>query len=269
MSVLTNSDPTQVEAPTPDVTTSARRDLPSVNLLPQSIRQRFAIRRVIRRGIVGGAALVAAASVLWWSQNAAIGDARAELTAAQDVNSELRERSAALAPLGTLSSALTRTQEFVEAELRNQPDGSAPIARLVELAASLRGPAVPISSVSISYHGLPSPGDDLNPCPSPNPFDTEITTACMSFSAVAKSREQVSALLRALESDPLFVGPYVTGTSISTDIDGSTNVAVSGTVGIAPSVLKNPPSDEELTELTQAVPSGAADEETDEEGSLS
>lgn len=245
------------------------RELPSVDLLPSPIRQRFAIRRIVRRGIFGAVVILAIAIALWWSQNAAITDAQQDLTVAQDVNTELQARASALAPLGALSSALTTTQEFVELELQDQPQGSVPISRLVEIAETLPGPAVPISSASITYHGLPSPGDELNPCPSPNPFDTEITAGCMTFSAVAKSREQVSALLRALESDTLFVGPYVTGTSIATDVDGSTNVAISGTVGLSPEVLTNPPTDEELAQLAEAVTTENPDPDAAQQGGSS
>lgn len=269
MSTLASSESTGVDDQPAIAPATPGRALPSVDLLPASVRQHFAIRRIIRRGIMGGIAILAVATALWWSQAAAINNARAELTAAQDLNSELRARATSLAPLGTLSSALTQTQDFVETQLRDQPRGSAPISRLAEIAASVRGPAVPISSVSITYHGLPSPGEELNPCPSPNPFDTEITVGCMAFSAVASSREQVSALLRALESDALFVGPYVTATSISTDVDGSTTVAISGTVGLSPDALINPPTSDELTQLVDAVTNQNPDQEAAQQGSSS
>lgn len=74
------------------------RELPSVDLLPSPIRQRFAIRRIVRRGIFGAVVILAIAIALWWSQNAAITDAQQDLTVAQDVNTELQARASALAP---------------------------------------------------------------------------------------------------------------------------------------------------------------------------
>ena len=177
----------------------------------------------------------------------------------------LQDQAAALAPVGELSSALTQTQSFVENQLKNQPQGTLPITALVRQAASVTGTSIPISSISITYHGLPEPGDSLNPCPSPNPFDSDITVGCLTFAAVAESREQISEFLRNLEADELFVGPYVTGTSLATDLDGNTTVSVSGTVGLATGVLLDKPTDEELEAIinpaSQATPE--ADPTTD------
>ena len=71
---------------------------------------------------------------------------------------------------------------------------------------------------------------------------------CVNFSATATDRGQVSELLRVLEGDALFVGPFITSTSVSSSTEPGqpTEVSFSGTVGLSPEILETPLTEEQI-----------------------
>jgi hypothetical protein len=87
----------------------------------------------------------------------------------------------------------------------------------------------------------------LNSCANPDPFATDITIGCMTFSGTATSREQISSLLLLMAADPMFVGPYVDNTTIATDPTGvNGQVAFSGTSGVSVNALAKPLAPEQI-----------------------
>ncbi len=248
------------------------RQLPGVNLLPARVRESIAIsksRTVLLLLIV---LLAAAVYGLWWMQASAIDDAEAALARSQTLNSELVEQTAALAPAKQFYSEVTTLEQLVSTTLADQPQAREVLDRLDDAIATTGGkPPVNVLSVSVTYTGIPEAGGPLSTCPNPDPFNSEITIGCLNFSASAASRAQVSTLLRTMEADPMFTGPYVTSTTTSGGAEGEeTTVTFSGSAGISATglvtplteeqreAIVNPPAEEDPNATEDG---GAADEE--------
>ncbi len=104
--------------------------------------------------------------------------------------------------------------------------------------------------MNVVFQGIPEAGGALNPCPKADPFATDITVGCLSFSASARDRQQVTAFLQALEADGYFVGPYITVTTTDEGVTGEeTVVDFTGTTGISPNALQIPLTPEETASL--------------------
>lgn len=250
--------------------------LPQVNLLPQQVKDSMAIARIRTWAIAAMAAIVLVGGALWWLQGSTIERAEADLAAATAENSRLRTDLEALAPVKQMYEQITRLQDVVTSTMASQPQAAVVIDRLAKAGAAAGGGDITFSSVDVTYQGIPAPGGTLNPCPNPDPFGTDITIGCLTFSANAGSREQVSALLRALEADPLFLGPYVTSTTTTEVTAGAqgnrteTVVAFSGSAGVSLEALQTaltpeqvdallkPPTPDPTTSASPAAEGGAS-----------
>jgi hypothetical protein len=223
--------------------------LPLVNLLPKAIRESMAIARIRKVLLLFGALILIAAGGLWYLQGSQISQAESTLAAAQADNQQLQADLEALAPVKQMYEQITRLQELVTSTLAAQPQAALVIERLSAAGEAAGGKDVNFTNAAVTYTGIPAAGGELNPCPNPNPFDVEIAVGCITFSASAANRQQVSELLRLLEADPLFVGPYVTNSTV-TDIEGAADsVAFSGSAGVSLTALET-----ELTpEQEQAI----------------
>jgi hypothetical protein len=210
--------------------------LPRVNLLPQAVRQSVAMRKV-RRGLVAAVLLlVVAVGGVWYLQGSRIDEAEARLATARAEGGTLQAQLEALAPITILTAALADQKSLVEATLASQPQAALVIGQLAEDGREAAGgKGITFSSANISYQGVPAAGGPLNACPNPDPFGTEATIGCVTFNANATDRQEVSRLLEVLEADPLFVGPYVTSTSLSQGVSGAStsDVTFAGTVGVS------------------------------------
>jgi hypothetical protein len=121
------------------------------------------------------------------------------------------------------------------------------IQRLAEAGRTAAGNRdITFSNVAVTYRGIPVAGGVLNACPNPNPFGTEPTMGCVTFNASLADRQAVSRLLEVLESDPMFVGPYVTSTSVSVDENGVAGVTFAGTAGVSLDALESPLTPEQI-----------------------
>ena len=243
------ADDTPIERP-PFVPT-----LPQVNLLPQGVRDSIAIARIRKWAIVAVALVLAAAGGLWWLQGSTIDKAQADLAAAQQRNSQLATQVAALAPVKQMYEQITRLQGVVTGTLAAQPKAAIVIDRLAQAGGQVDGPPITMTTTDVTYNGIPQPGDPLSQCPNPDPFGEEITIGCLTFSATAENRDQVSQLLRLLDEDPLFVGPYVTSTTateVQTGANGNKSksvVAFSGSAGISLEALQTMLTEEQIDEI--------------------
>ena len=213
--------------------------LPQVNLLPQQVRDSMSMGRIRNWSIAAIAALLVLAGGLWWLQGSTIERAEADLAAATAENTRLRDDVAALAPVKQMYEQITRLQEIVTTTLASNPQAAVVIDRLAQAGTAEGVGDIAFTSVDVAYGGIPEPGEAINPCPNPDPFGTDITIGCLTFAANADNRDQVSALLRALEADPLFVGPFVTSTTateVAAGAEGNRTervVAFSGTAGVS------------------------------------
>ncbi|NDH98166.1 MAG: hypothetical protein EBZ17_12075, partial [Actinobacteria bacterium] len=206
--------------------------LPQVNLLPDEISDAIKARKIVKAAIFVLVLVLGGLAGLWWMQGSAISQAQTTLATAQATQQDLNAKITALQPVTDLYNELTLLQDAVTTSLADQPQASLAFLRLESAAASVPGAPIEITQVSTSYQGIPEPGGSLNSCPNPNPFGAEITVGCVNFSATATDRGQVSELLRVLENDPLFIGPFITSTSVSSSTEPGqpTEVSFSGTV---------------------------------------
>lgn len=226
--------------------------LPRVNLLPASVEVRFAARRVRRVLYAVAVVLVLAFTGVWWQQSTSIANSERLLAAAQGANSQIREQVDALAPVTALYKQITDEQGLVAAALAAQPQAAAVVNRLVSAGADAG--SVQFDSVSVQYHGIPEAGGTLNPCPNPDPFATDITVGCVTFSGSAADRAEVSALLTTLTADAFFIGPYVNNSTIVQGDDSDGRVSFTGTVGVAADALIEPLTEEQIQVILTPPP---------------
>lgn len=220
--------------------------LPSVDLLPQSVRDRITVRKVRRRFIALALLLLAGVGTAWLLQTGQIQQADDSLALEQSRNATLTAQVQALEPVQRLYNQITGQQAIVNQTLASQPTAALVVSRLLDTAA--KAGVTDLASVNVDYSGIPAPGGVLNPCPNPDPFGTEVAIGCLTFTATAASREDVSRLLTALGEDPMFVGPYVTDTTASGGT-GAQSIAFTGTAAISPEALATPLTAEQLTAI--------------------
>ena len=238
--------------------------LPRVDLLPASVRQSFALRRVRRWLLLVVVLLVAAVVGVWYLQAARIADAEAALAQAQSEGAELQGQMDALGPVKAFYTELEGQQALVTSTLASQPLTALVIQRLTESGQQAGEAPVTFSTMEVFYLGIPAPRSPLNGCPNPDPFGTEITIGCVTFNAQAESRADVSRLLEAMEADPLFVGPYVTSTSLTAGDTGTgSQVTFTGTTGVSPEALETPLTPEQVEAIVNP-PAATAPAEGDE-----
>jgi hypothetical protein len=212
--------------------------LPRANLLPVGVRNSIAVRRTRRFLIWALVLLVAVVAGGWYLQSGAISDAESSLAQAKQEGAALQDKVDALTAVTEFSQQLQAQQALVKATLASQPQSSLVIERLAKAgsAASQGSQPVAFANVGVTYTGIPPAGGPFNTCPNPDPFGTELTIGCVSFTATAANPLQVSQVLEVLDADPMFVGPYVTSTQIGDLGAGSaksTAVTFNGTAGIS------------------------------------
>ncbi len=227
--------------------------LPHVNLLPRSVRDAVAVRKV-RRALTALAIVLAVATAgLWYVQGSQITDAEASLARAQVQGAALQTKVTALAPVKAFYAQLNAQQELVVTAMASQPQAARILEHLDAAARAAGGGSdVQVNDVTILYTAIPSAGGELNSCNSPDPFNTDITIGCAAFSASAKNRQQVAAFLRELAADPFFVGPYVDNSSFDAENEGDpTNLSFGGSTGVSLEGLVTPLTEKQIIALTK------------------
>lgn len=237
--------------------------LPVVNLLPERIRTDITIAKVRKAAIAAVVMIVLVGALVWWQQGQRIDQATAQRDSVVATGVQLRAKVQALAPIQAMVTQLENQQQLVRTALAAQPQASAVVTRLLEAGASAGTPGIVFDSIAVTYYPIPGPGGTLNPCPDPDPFGTELAIGCLTFTARATEREQVAALLRAMDADPLFVGPYVSNTTVAALAEGQ-SVTFSGSAGISPDGLLTPLTAEQIEVIVtppspSASPSAAAE----------
>ena len=240
-----------------------RPTLPHVNLLPAPIKDAIRAGKLRRWFILGGLLIAAVVAGIWYLQGSQISKAEETLAQAQTQNAQLNARLGALAGVKEMYGQITRLQDVVDTTMASQPISSLVLTQLFAAASAAGGGSkdVTFSAASVNYTGIPRDATQLNSCPNPDPFNSEPTIGCVTFTATAVSREQVSELLRVLEADPLFTGPFVTSTSITPGnaaAGSKDSVVFSGTVGVALEALETKLTPEQIQALlTPAAPAAS------------
>jgi len=234
--------------------------LPRVDLLPPVIRSRQSLRKTVRLFGMLLVLLLAAGALIWYLQGSRIDEAQAALTSAQTDQQAMEQKLASLAPVKEMYSQIQAQKDLVDGTLASQPDATLVIEHFQQVAQATGGrKGIQISSMSYNYTGVPKAGSPLNQCANPNPFGKSITIGCLKFDASAPSRAIISEFLTSLSADPMFVGPYVTSTTVTASAPGQPGlVTFSGTSGISVEALKKQLTPEQLDALlnppTEATP---------------
>jgi hypothetical protein len=226
--------------------------LPSVDLLPQAVRESIALHGVIRWFAVLLALIVLAGAGLWYLQGGRISEAEASLAQAQAEKQSIDKKIADLAPIKEMYTQIRGQQELVNTTLAAQPKATEVLLHLYEVAKTSTGPkGIQFSSASVMYGGIPKPGDESNLCPNPKPFTEGITVGCMTFEGSAIDRQHIAAFLTAMEADPMFVGPFVDSSTIALSGTGEgSRVAFTGTTGVSVDALEQPLTPEQIQAIS-------------------
>lgn len=229
-----------------------RPGLPTVNLLSPSAFERMATRRLRRRFVAAGLALVVLVAGVWAAQHLRVGQAEQMLAVEKAETARLTEETQALAPVRAFVTGVeaqkTTVQEAMAREIYfslvlDGLEGATPSgARLESLAITLApAPVAPPAPAppAEGEEGTAEPAPEVpaapvvSPCPGPDPFNTRVVVGCVTLSGTASSRAEVGALVVNLGNDKLFVEPFI---STTTTADAS-DVSFSGSVGLSERVF--------------------------------
>jgi hypothetical protein len=243
--------------------------IPRTNLLPASVREKISlikIQKILKRSAV---AVIVVAAVLWLLQIGNIQSSENRLAAAQLESASIAANVAVLAPVGQLYQQITNQENFINDALASESVSSKVFATLQRVA----GPKVDYTNITMNFTGIPRPDkaadptNSLNSCPVADPFRMEITIGCISFTAQAPSRTEVSAFLDRAAASSMFVGPYVTSTTMGEGATGTSAVTFTGSMGISLKALKNQLSTEEIATLRLAAQAALTPTSTPSPGS--
>jgi hypothetical protein len=228
--------------------------LPRIDVLPDKVRESFLVKRIIRSLVIVALLVAAAFGTLWYLQGSSIELAQTSLADAQAQNAQLQANAEALVPVTQMFTEITDQKALVDTTLASQPQADAVLERLQAAGRKV----VAFDSISAQYNGIPTPGGVLNACPKADPFVVDVTVGCVTFTATAPDRADVTKFLTNLQSDPFFVGPYINMSSVTEDkTSGASTVTFNGTAGVSTFALVQPLSEEQIATL-KAPPSPTA-----------
>lgn len=230
--------------------------LPQVNLLPPQVGEAMAIARVRRTALLVGALIAVVAGLVWFLQEPAITASQQALATAQAINATEQAQVQALSPIAQMVTQIKGQEALVTSTLTTQPKASVLYSHLLAAARATGAPAMRFTTLSAAYLGAPAAGGAVSSCPNPDPFAAQVAIGCVTFSATAGGRDQVSRLLVALARDPLFVGPYVNSSMLTAQSVGGAPATVSftGTVGLTPAGLATHLTDAQVRALIAPTP---------------
>jgi len=243
-----------------------RPGLPSVNLLSQSEFDRMAVRRLRRRFVAGGVALVVLVGAGWLVQHMRVNDAEKLVAVEQAQTSRLSSQTQTLTTIKTFVTGVDAQKATVSTTMAHEiyfskvlagiraasPSGTSLQSITVTLAPDAAAGAV--AGTTAPATGTPAtPGASI--CPGPDPFQTETIIGCVTLSGTAVSRAQVGELVTKLGSMGLFVEPFI---STTTTGDTSESVTFSGSVGLSEKVYSRRYAPAPTTTTDPAAPSAAA-----------
>jgi hypothetical protein len=238
--------------------------LPRVNLLPAAVREGITVRKIRRRFVFGALAVLIAGVGVWLLQNGTILDSEVRLTAAQRDNVVVGNKVKALAPVGQLYEQITNQETFIDEALASEVVASDVLAELENVA----GPSIAYTNIAMTFTGIPkanqgtSAAASLNLCPDADPFGTDITIGCIAFTAQGQTRSDVSAYLNRIAANPMFIGSYVTTTTVTKTPGGASQLSFTGSTGISTEGLKTPLTDEQIAALLLAAQPAPAPTDT-------
>jgi hypothetical protein len=218
------------------------RVLPAVNLLSASEFERMAARRLRRRFVVGGVALVLLVGASWGFQHVRVSEARKLVAVEQAETSRLTSQTQLLAPVRTFVNGVAVQERTVqdamggEVYLSEVLDG---IRDATPLGAHLATVAVQVAASTGADTTATTGG--VSACPGPDPFNTRPVVGCVTLSGTAATRAEVGDMVVQLGDSSLFVEPFISTTTTA----DSAEVTFSGSVGLSERVYSKRYADPE------------------------
>lgn len=220
-----------------------------VNLLSPWVLEEIRVRALRKRFAYALAALLVLVGGAYTLQELRLSGARAELRGEVAVGDSLRARIDDLAPVASYVGGVAQRAETVHDTMATQISQAGTLqalqratpvgATLDSVSFLLPVPGVPaeaaageVAPVAPSAEHLAATRGIITRCPGPDPFATRQVVACVQLTGSAPDRRTVSALVRALAADRLFVEPFVDAT---TTAEG--RVAFTGSVGLSPAAF--------------------------------
>ena len=205
--------------------------LPIVNLLSASEFERMAARRLRRRFVVGGLALVVLVGGGWAFQHVRVTETRKLVAVEQAETNRLNAQTQVLAPVRAFVNGVAVQETTVQTAMVGEVyfsevldgirDATPPGANLATVAVTLAAPTDPAAT-----------GGTVSACPGPDPFNTRPVVGCVMLSGTAASRAEVGEMVVQLGHSSLFVEPFI-ATTTTADTD---EVSFSGSVGLSEKV---------------------------------
>lgn len=210
--------------------------LPSVNLLSPWVFEAIALRRLRRRFLIAGVALLLLVAGAWTGQHLRVLQAEKALEVEQAETARLTAETEELGPVRNFVSGVERqvltVKQTMATEIyfsrvfqglqRDTPAG----AQINSLQVTLAPPPAPVAEGQ-------APIPVVSACPGPDPFNTLVVVGCITISGSADSRKDVGDLVIALGADDLFVEPFISTTTTADDSE----VTFSGSVGLSEKVF--------------------------------
>jgi hypothetical protein len=229
--------------------------LPTVNLLSPSVFEQRALRRLRLRLALVAIALVVLMSAGRSVQNDRIAHAEQELAVQQVRTNTLTAQVKELAPVRQFyatvaqrKSMATRTMatEVMFSQIMDELRARTPPGLLFETmsvkiqpagtaggaASGSTAPASPAAPAT-GGTGSGSPAADATGCPTPDPFTATAAVGCIIIGGTAADREALGWLVILLGESKLFVGPFVSTSTVSAE----GLVAFTGTVALSQKVF--------------------------------
>lgn len=217
-----------------------RPGLPTVNLLSQSEFDRMAVRRLRKRFVAGGVALLILVGAGWFLQHQRVSDAEKLVAVEQAETNRLSAQTQTLVTIKTYVTGVAAQEQTVQTTMAREiyfskvlegirtasPSGTSLQSIAVTLAPDA-GAAAPAA-------GAPAAAG-ASICPGPDPFKTQTIIGCVTLSGTAASRAEVGELVTNLGSMGLFVEPFISTTTAG----DAAPVSFSGSVGLSEKVFSN------------------------------
>jgi len=173
-----------------------------VNLLPQEIRQKQALRRLTTLVAGLGAAVIALMVVFYFFQGMRLSDAKDELTQQQQANAQLQSQIAELQPFAALQTELATKQQLVDTLYLNEISWASVLLDVSRV--------IPDQSYLTSLTGqITAPTGSQIGATAPVPGVVTSLIGNVSFSGVALETETIASWLTRLEQVRGWVNPWV------------------------------------------------------------
>lgn len=208
---------------------------PSVDLLPKSYRESVQLRKVRAQGTALGVAVVLAIGGLYLGQQGLIFKANRDLDQAKNESSVIAKETEKYMPARIYLSQIASNAAQISTNMSKEATTSAVLDAFAQVGQGVNLTSVDIAIDTVvggtqnSVAPATTPTDVFEGCPQINLFkkDTAPAVGCVKITGEVPNRDVLAAWLEAVEGNPMFVSPFVSGT---TAVEGQ--IQFSASVGL-------------------------------------